>query len=106
MLEKADSGSPSELVALNGKEPTDHTCPREPREALSLYIEASECTQCYVFYLGHETVRPLYTQELRNGGKHSSEGSEDTGNHLPDVNNVFSCCSYSYVIMTLLNVFY
>ena len=80
VLEKADSGSPSKLVALIGKEPTDHTCPREPGEVLHLYIEASECTQCYVFSLGHETVRPLYTQELRNEGKHSSEGSEDTGN--------------------------
>lgn len=42
MLRKADSDLPSKLVALIGKEPTDHACTREPGEALHLYIEATE----------------------------------------------------------------
>lgn len=80
MLRKADSDAPSKLVALIGKEPTDHTCTREPREALRLYTEASEGTQCCVLYSEHVTVRTLCTHGLRNGGKHGSEGSQDPGN--------------------------
>lgn len=104
-LRKADSDLPCKLVALIGKEPTDHACTREPEEALHLYLEATESTQYCVLYLELVTVRPLYTQGLRIEGSVVQKGHRIQKMCRPSVNSVLPCCSYLYFIMTLSNVF-
>lgn len=49
VLGKADSDLPSKLVVLIGKEPTDHTCTREPREACVFTLKSQRAHSAVCF---------------------------------------------------------